>query len=70
MKFSDGDGTRLRVPSGVRLQCTLRSEASDPQQLEKLIGLQNEEPLIDSEMFVDSWIEEIFVWILVAFVHG
>ena len=26
----------LRVPSGVRLQCSLRSEASDPQQLETL----------------------------------
>ena len=28
------------------------------------------EVLIHSERFVDSWIEETFVWILVAFVHG
>ena len=40
------------------------------RSLWKLIGLQNEEPLVHSERFVDSWIEEIFVWILVASVHG
>ena len=36
----------------------------------KLIGLKTEELLIHSERFVDSWIEETLVWILVAFVHG
>ena len=28
--------TRLRVPFGTRLQCSLRSEASEPRQLEIL----------------------------------
>ena len=36
----------------------------------KLIGLKTEELLIHSERFVDSWIEETFVWILVAFFQG
>ena len=35
----------------------------------KLIGLKTEELLIHSVRFVDSWIEETFVWILVAFVQ-
>ena len=61
-----------------RIRHNLRSEASNPQQLEiltaassrKLIGLENEELLVHSDRFVDSWIEEIFSWILAAFVHG
>ena len=71
------------MPSRPRLQCSLRSEASNPRKLAvlavlnaavkftwKLIGLQNEETVIHSERFVDSWIEETFVWILVALAHG
>ena len=66
------------MPFGTRLQCSLGSEASDPRQLEILnaavkfmeANWPSEELLIHSERFVDSWIEETFVWILVAFVHG
>ena len=36
----------------------------------KLVGRKNEELLVHSERFVDSWIEETFIWILVAFAHG
>ena len=66
------------MPYGARLQFSLRSEASDPRQLEIFNAatkfmeancLKNEEPLIRSDKFVDSWIEETFVWILVTFVH-
>ena len=45
--------------------CALWNEAAW-----KLLGLKTEELLIHSERFVDSLIEETFVWILVAFVHG
>ena len=34
--------------------------------LRNLIGLKNEELLVHSERFVDSWIEETFIWILAA----
>ena len=67
------------MPFGTRLQCSLGSEASDRWQLEILNAAvkfmeanwpKTEELLIHSERFVDFWIEETFVWILVAFVHG
>ena len=70
---------RLDVPYGMRLRCSLRSEASFSRQLEALIAavkfveanrLQNEELLVHRERFVDSWIKEIFIWVLKAFVQG
>ena len=33
-------------------------------------GLKNEELLVHSERFIDPWIEETFIWILVAFAYG
>ena len=67
------------MPSGARLQCSLRNEARVPRQLEILNAavkfmeanwVQNEETLIHSERCVQSWIEETFAWILLGFVHG
>ena len=54
-------------------------QASNFRQLEiliaggssrKLNGLKNEELLVHSERFVDSWVEETFIWILAASVNG
>ena len=62
--------TDLEVHSGTRPMRSLRSETSNPKQLEILIVAVkfmqanlplNEELLVHSTRFVDSWIEETFI---------
>ena len=50
-----------------RFICALSTDAKARAGATKLVGIQNEELLLHGEMFVDSLIEEIFFWILVAF---
>ena len=61
---------------GTRLRSILESEATKLRQLKILTTAvkfketnwpQNEELLVDSERFVDSWVEETFILILTAF---
>ena len=56
---------------GFWLRRGLRSEASNPRQLEVRVAAEKfKELLVHTGRFVDSWIKEKFVWILAAFVHG